>query len=258
MQNNQNDVREISPFDPTLAWEYYTTLENEFLEFLKYVPLKKEHYKVWSPHLGNILNNTGSVIDSFLKTSLFSDIFDNIDDIDSYRKQIGDNKKLNMSIYRTVFEEKYRLSNKKIFDLKTYSSIIPFSEWERKKSPGWWVGYTNYKHDQFTHKNSATVKTTLDTLGGLFLLNVIHLETRTILYREKLIESIIPLYGESLLDVILEIEPFKSHRKIRLKSRLFGYVFETEKEMSDGEKVTILSPWIHNTYRNPSPRLKNE
>ena len=255
MQNKKNVSVSIPLFDPTLSWEYYINLENEFLEFLKYVPLEKDHYKVWSPFLGNMLNNTGSVIDSFLKTSLFSDTFDDIDDVQDARKRFESNIKLDMNIYRSVFEKKYDLSKKKIFDLKTYSPFLPFSAWEKEKSLNWWADYTNYKHDQFTNRHKASLRTTLDALGGLFLLNVIHLETRMILFREGFIQSTSPLFGESVLEIIVNLEPFKSHNKIRAKSRLFGYIFETDKEISDIEKQGLLSPWIMNTYRDPSPRL---
>jgi hypothetical protein len=52
---------------PELVWEVYQSLEDEFLNYLKYVPLTPSHYEVWSTPLANLLNNIGSSVDSFFK-----------------------------------------------------------------------------------------------------------------------------------------------------------------------------------------------
>src|SRR5208337_1886939 len=129
------------------AWEQYTTLEEEFLRYLKYVPLDENHYNVWSLVLGDLLNNTGSVIDSFLKNAIYFDQFNDIQNIEKCRE---DEKYHNMATYRTIFDNFYNLSNKEIFENKSWSKIIPFSNWTNNKSPEWWKNYTDLKHDRFS------------------------------------------------------------------------------------------------------------
>jgi len=237
-----NNTRFIGFFENS-AWEQYTTLEEEFIRYLKYVPLEEKHYDVWSLVLGDLLNNTGSIIDSFLKNAIH---FNQLNDIQNIEKIREDEKCHNMKSYRMIFEHFYNLSNKEIFENKSWSKIIPFSNWSDNKSPDWWNNYTALKHDRFSNQKNATLKTTLDALGGLFLLNVIHLETRMILFRDGFIHS--PKLDHSFFRVLVsKKEPFDgTNRPVYAKSRLFGYVFETiSKKIDENEKLAILSPWFN-------------
>jgi hypothetical protein len=227
-----------------IAWEQYTTLEEEFLRYLKYVPLDENHYNNWSLVLGDLLNNTGSTIDSFFKNALFFDQFDEIPTI----KKIRTNEKChNMKTYREIFDDFYNLSNKEIFENKSWSKIIPFANWKENKTLDWWKNYTDFKHDRFSNRKKATFKITLDALGALFLLNVIHLETRMILFRDGFIHAPKPLDKNVFRETVSRKEPLDDlHRPIYAKSRLFGYVFEpTSSLIDDTSKITILSPWFN-------------
>ncbi|MHB8163261.1 MAG: hypothetical protein ACYDDV_02810 [Methanoregula sp.] len=139
------------------------------------------------------------------------------------------------------------MHNKAIFENKTLSKITPFSSWGNNKSPNWWKDYTDLKHDRFTNQKKATFKTTLEALGGLFLLNVIHLETRMILFRDGFIHAPKPLDYSIFREIISKNEPLDNiHRPIFAKSRLFGYVFEiSSKKIDDNGKISILSPWFN-------------
>jgi hypothetical protein len=233
------------------AWEQYTTLEEEFIRYLKYVPLDEKHYSVWSLVLGDLLNNTGSVIDSFLKNAIY---FDQLDEIQNIKKIRDDEKCHNMTTYRKIFDDFYKLSNKEIFENKSGSKIIPFSNWSDNKSPEWWKNYTDLKHDRFYNREKATFKITLDALGGLFLLNVIHLETRMILLRDGFIYA--PRLDHRILrSIISKKEPLDgTNIPIYAKSHLFGYVFElTYKKIDENEKIALLSPWFNESDFFPGP-----
>jgi hypothetical protein len=234
------DNLHLHRFDPNLVWEHYTTLEDEFIRYSRYVPFEKDHYEVWSPLLGDLLNNTGSIIDSFLKNAIYSESLDESKDIEIYRKS----KKHNMDFYRTIYENFYQISRKTIFDLKTNESITPFLKWSEGKAPDWWHCYTDLKHDRFTNKKKATLKVARDALGGLFLLNIAHVETRAILIRDKLIFSSNSPSGIRIISA-LGNEPFSDERQRWAKTRLFGYVFELKgRQIADYEKKALLSPWF--------------
>ncbi len=234
-----NNSRVYGSFENT-AIEQYTNLEEEFIRYLRYVPLDENHFTVWSLVLGDLLNNTGSVIDSFLKNAINSDQFDHIQNIEKMREDH------NMTSYRRIFDNYYNIHDKGIFENKTLSKITPFSSWGNDKSPDWWKDYTDLKHDRFTNQKKATFKTTLEALGGLFLLNVIHLETRMILFRDGFIHAPKPLDHSRFREIVSKIEPLDNiHRPIFAKSRLFGYVFEiSSKKIDDNGKISILSPWF--------------
>jgi hypothetical protein len=61
----------MTRFDPYSFWEDdYIPLEEEFLRYLKYVPLTSSHKKVWSLKLVNQLLIIGNSIESFFKSIL--------------------------------------------------------------------------------------------------------------------------------------------------------------------------------------------
>ena len=157
--------------NPELVWEVYLSLEEEFLNYVKYVPLVSNHSNVWSYPLANLLNNIGSSVDSFCKNAIFCESLDSVDEIQSIR---DDGNKQNMKFYRQIFDGKYHLSNKKIFELQNMSLISPFDKWRDGNTPIWWKDYTDIKHDRFRNKERATLNSTLEALGGLFLLFLNH------------------------------------------------------------------------------------
>jgi len=40
-----------------IAWTYYKSVEDDFIDYLDYVPWTNAHKKVWSPKLANLLLN---------------------------------------------------------------------------------------------------------------------------------------------------------------------------------------------------------
>ena len=226
--------------DSQLILEQYSSLEEEFVKFLKYVPLEEKHYDVWSFELSNILLNIGSIIDSFFKNSLYSPTFDGINNIDSYRQA----EKHNMEMYRDIYKSKYNIEKKRIYEIRNFSSIVPYKNWANNSSLDWWKSYTDIKHNRFKNKEKASLKSTLDALGGLFLALIIHFDTIPTLVDHDLIKSnnMAKPYFKSLL---LEGEPIKEFGAMPYyaKSTLFGYVYELEDyTYTDEQCRMILSP----------------
>lgn len=240
MATDSEDTKKIQFFDSYLAWEHYTNLEKEFIDYLRYVPLQKEHYNVWSPFLGDLLNNTGSIIDSFLKNVINSGSYHATYQFDDARKS---HQNFDMGLYRTFFESFHHFSQKTIYDLIIYEPITPFSSWKDGKSPDWWIRYTKIKHDRFSNKTEATIKTVLDALGALFVLNAVILDTRMILLRDGYIKSN-NVNMSKLIGLFQSDEPLKTDQIIYVKTRLFGYVYSIyPKDVAEIAKISILSPW---------------
>lgn len=234
-----SDVR--ADLNPHLVWDTYKTLEEELIQYIRYVPLVEAHYQVWSLYLGNLLNNIGSIVDSFFKNAIHSPSLDAFGGIDKYRNL----NHLDMGKYREIFEPFYQLSSKRIYELQNYSSIMPYSEWSDDKALSWWDNYTKTKHNRFQNREVATLKTTLDALGGLFLLNIIHLETRLALIDTNVING--GGYAKGYLkELMSEREPIKGESgwPIHLKSQLFGYVYKSKDwaHLCEDDHKQILSP----------------
>ncbi|WJI09506.1 hypothetical protein FGU46_05065 [Methanobacterium sp. CWC-01] len=247
-------------FNSYLFWEEdYRSCESEFLEFLTYVPLSDDHYNVWSLKLANQLLLIGSSIDSFFKSALYSLrkkwIYNHIesnkyysigldlgegfrwfcyngigyieedfkDESDFYCKLLKDAQP-NMGLYREMFEDYYHLSSKSVYVLRTEEELRPFQEWEDGRSPEWWKIYTDLKHSKFQNKKNATLKTVLDSLSALFLLNVYHIDNRKFLANHGILRGNINLNHPEFLNSREKIDTLEP---IIAKTDLFGYVWDT-------------------------------
>jgi len=226
--------------DSQLVCELYNSLEDDFLKIIKYIPLQESHYNVWSFYLSSILLNTGSTLASFFKNSLYSRVFDEIDNIAEYRSR----EDHNMDIFRKVYKAKYKIERKKIYELKNFTSIIPYGPWNCDGSLDWWNSYTKIKHDRFEYKEKASLKATLDALGGLFLSIVIHSDNIPILVDNDVIKGGGPP-KTYLKEVLVKGEPIEdfSGMPYYAKTKLFGYVYEIEgTTFTDENDKNILSP----------------
>ena len=219
--------------DPDLAWDEYKLLEENFIEYLRYVPLTSEHFKVWSLNLGDILIRTCSIIDSFFKRAMFCSELNSVKRIGWYRSLDG--KQINMGTHRDIFEDFYGLSSKKIIEIRKSNAFIPFSKWNSKKSPEWWDAYNLVKHDRFYCKKKATLEATTNALSALFILNVIHLETMPLLVDYDIIKS--NLAKGYLKSILSKKEPLDGIETVYAKTKLFGYVFKSIKSEPDVEWI---------------------
>jgi len=263
----------MSRMDSFLSWEEdYKSIESEFLNFVKYVPISKEHENVWSLKLANQLLLIGSSIDSFFKCALASfrrniiqkhinspkygtitfkkenqidkydydsigyTIEDFIAESKFYENILNENEP-NMGLYRDIFEDIYELSNKSIYVLRTEEKIRPFKGWENNKSPQWWIKYRALKHDKFQNRKLATLKTVLDSLAALFLLNVYHYENRKFLVDNNIIKSNIDLRSTDFF----YSKKFHTIQPVIAKTELFGFIWDTD-SLWDTYPWSILDP----------------
>ena len=219
----------VETLNPDLVWDEYKFLEENFVEYLRYVPLTNEHKDVWSLYLGDLLIRIGSILDSFFRRAIYSSVLDNATNITRYRAL--DDHKINMVVYRELYDPFYQLSSKKVYELQTFEQLNPFLSWSSNESPDWWNKYNHVKHDRFKNKKEATLKSVLEALSGLFTINVLHLETMPVLVDYGIINSIV-VKGH-IKDVLSKKEPLEELATIYAKTKLFGYVFESTKFKPD-------------------------
>ncbi|MEN6341760.1 MAG: hypothetical protein ABFC89_04285 [Methanospirillum sp.] len=240
--------------NPYTEWEEYQNIEEDFLRYLRNVPLAAAHFEVWSFPLSNFLINIGSLIDSFFKNIAFEESMRSALGIETIT---GEKGKSNIVRYQAVFEPFYSLSKSTIMELKNYSALFPFANWNmednrKPTAPSWWDAYTSLKHDRFQNNEQATLKNTLDALGGLFLLNVKSIETRRALLANRvIITSKFPF--DSATRMLEKNEPFNCFPGMYYaKTNLFGYVYETEGfALNEEHRKLILSPKYRGFF-NPS------
>lgn len=223
----------VETLDPDLAWDEYKLLEEDFVKYLKYVPLADEHEDVWSLYLGDLLIRIGSILDSFFRRAIFSPILDDAISINEYRAL--NDYKINMGTYKKLYDPFYKLSSKKIYELRTLKQLTPFSSWSLDDTPYWWENYNHVKHDRFKNKKEATLKSVLEALSGLFILNVIHLETMPVLVDYDIIHS--NLANGYLKSLLSDKEPLNVLETVYAKTTLFGYVFELTEYEPDFKQI---------------------
>lgn len=229
----------------TVSWEQYLSLEQNFLEYLRSVPLEKKHNEVWSYQLGNLIIDIGSVIDSFLRNSIYLQSLDSVPGIQEIRSK---EKKKGLSIgdYHKIYYKHYKLSSKSVYELRNYNKINPFYRWKSNPPPFWWTAYNKVKHNRFENRKRATLKSTLYALSALFLLNVTnpklvpYLVDIGVIHRMGWAEEYVKSH---IVDgSIVDVKP-AMHEPIHAKTELFGYIYPNKcSKFDEAEQKRILSP----------------
>lgn len=230
--------------NPSIIWNEYVYLEEDFIKCIRYLPLISENYNVWSAHFADLIIRIGSVFDSFLKRAIFCESLNDVDGIDECRKKYKNNK-IGIVDYHHIFEKYFKLSSQTLYEFSEFEIISPFSKWSGDYDClEWWGAYTALKHDRFVNKEVATLEATINALGGLFLLNVLYSETGPILVDNGIIKS--SYANEFLKDLVSGKQEIGGKVPIYAKTKLFGYVFELEmRPFSNEDKIYILSPSYH-------------
>lgn len=171
------------------AWDAYQQLERDFLEITNYVTLHPTHDNVYSEKLADLIIRTGGFVDTTFRHMIGYRGLDDQDGIEEKRRKVLKNQ-VTIEDYRECFEQYYHLSFLEL-DVRrnSYGKIRPFLDFATNVSPLWWKNYTKVKHDRFSNMNVATVWSSLESMGGLFLLNVFHMEGRDRLVDRGIIKS---------------------------------------------------------------------
>jgi len=174
-----------------LNWSLFRDIEDKVIASTKYVQLATQNLEVYSIEFANFLFQICINVEATFKAMLHSSCLSqdtNAQDIRNKEKR-GDD--LNMADYRKVFEPFYRLSQCEVVvsptDLKYM--LKPFDGFQADKSPIWWQTYNDVKHDLGVNFHKATLRAVLESLSGLFLLNVVHLDARNFLIENKILKE---------------------------------------------------------------------
>lgn len=174
-----------------LNWGFFRDIEDKVIASTKYVELATQNLEVFSIEFANLLFQICINIEVSFKAMLHSSCLSqdiNAQDIRNKEKRGYD---LNMAHYRGIFEPFYRLSQCEVVvspsDLKY--TLKPFDEFQADKSPIWWQTYNDVKHDLAANFHKATLRAVLESLSGLFLLNIVHLEARDFLIENKILKE---------------------------------------------------------------------
>jgi hypothetical protein len=164
----------LNMFNSGYSIEMYRIIEDDFVDFISYVPLEENHLKVYSPKLADIIIRCCNQIEAFFKEWLMLPSLDHLEQIEIYRSKINIKKgpRLKIEDYKYFFKPRLRLSEHCLFVPTLDKYISPFEEFNSEgKAPSWWTVHNNLKHHAFENRKEATLEVALYAISALFYLN---------------------------------------------------------------------------------------
>jgi hypothetical protein len=155
------------------SYRQYQIIEEDFLNFIKVVPLVSEHFTVHSPTLRDIIIRTCVQIEIIFKEwgkQNCSYYWKDNPLLDKYNKnnkgvrnwKIGDYHFLN-----EMFDDSHPVE---ILPLDIH--IMPFRSWASEKvPPNWWNVYNEIKHGGDNRSTNHNLLTALEALAALYLMH---------------------------------------------------------------------------------------
>lgn len=159
----------------SVYWQYYLTLEEDFIKTIRYVSITEDNYETYSVEYARLLLAICSEVDTIFKCLYFpriSSAQDDFKNIKHYAYAIAAVDKEGIFANSSVLLKRYQRGKE----------IKPFSEWEKlyvdgkKKlknftAPRWWKAYNDVKHHRSaTVMQKANLENVLNALCALFLL----------------------------------------------------------------------------------------
>jgi len=231
-----------SPFIRGLAWYRYKRLEEEFIEATRYFPFEERFENIWSEFFSDLLTKVGNSIDGFFRIMLDDVRFDSYSHVTALKNS---SKRKDIHYFRDFFDPIYRLSDvevKTAFGLTSYGTCCPyqgFLDVQNNKKPKWWDAYNHVKHGWYVNIEEATLKNTIESLAGLFVLNILHKESQEYLikYQDTITGAFLSSIGESQMLRILNASMIGIPKSWRhniwiAKTPLFMHTFRVDQSVT--------------------------
>jgi hypothetical protein len=149
--------------------QWYETLEEQAIDFLKYVPLQSRNLKTWFPRLSTVIVEACGLIDSILRYISPPEV--------KVNGKIKKRGKLKLPDYYELYATKLKLPECKVIVLTSPPAYrIPFGIWTKTakeksfESPKWWITHNHLKHKRIECFIEATLETAIDALAGSLLI----------------------------------------------------------------------------------------
>lgn len=227
-----------------LAVDGFLELEARFSAFVRAVPPSSEHSRVHSPVLASILLDACSLIETVLKSTMDSQRYNNIANIQQHRARRYAQAPpfLNINDLRAVFRPD-SLYAKPVWFLPRGESSFPWYVWRNQAgNPRWWSAYNDVKHSRFDNARRATLGTTMHAVKALFLTVVQSLD-----FRGRLVErGFVRCSGTSAQHLTTsaaswEPLPMQQQAPVVAVSALFGYKFLSHGSPARANSISVFT-----------------
>lgn len=147
-------------------WEYYLSLESNFINTFRYVALDEDNSNSYSIEYFGLIQSICSEIDAIMK--VLCELPGN-----------SDSHLANIFKYKEILESKNIFLHNDVITLRrsNYTNLMPFEDWKNTVPLNWWKNYNNLKHDRLGNIKSANQYNVLVSLSALYLLEIYLIKT---------------------------------------------------------------------------------
>jgi hypothetical protein len=225
----------MGEFEEGQCWAQYNYMEDEFLQFLVYVPYMKCRTNVFSPRLAEMLLEICGYIDSILKLMAGYEAFKSNSSIQELIAPKTARKR-GARYACGIFDRIYGLST------NNDSQVIAKLAWHGPKEmkpfasfKTWWNAYNNIKHSWSSSTiDQANMDNVLNSLAGAFLLNAVHVPSIEMFYKIGELKPFSVLHGGRI----------STEHDYSLDQELFTELIEETKKAAMMAKPVFLN-WNH-------------
>lgn len=137
-------------------WQYFLSLEDDFLRTLRFVELDKDNFRTYSIEFSKLLLLLGAEFESVCKELI------NFVDPSIKVGDIGDIKGGLLKCFPRICENEVRV-------VKYKFSYLPFENWDKGQKLTWWDSYNELKHNRLGNFRNANLESVLFAIGGLLI-----------------------------------------------------------------------------------------
>jgi len=168
----------MNEIESNLLVKWYEELENRLALVLNTVPYSSDTEDVFLPELPNILIDTCSLIDAFLRNGY----------VFKTSPPPKTRKELTINDFYTYYNNCFLLTDLNSIFLNVPAICVkPFGDWRRSKAPFWWSAHNKVKHDRIKQYKLATLKNAVHSVCALHQIISQHPSFLNSLIREEMI-----------------------------------------------------------------------
>jgi hypothetical protein len=140
-----------------LHWNYFLALEDDLVRLSRFVEFTKANFKSYSVDMARIILTSTSEVDVVSKLLCKKiNVKSKAERINQYRDEINTH-------FTEIRKFKVRIPR---YGLE----LKPWTNWSKNQTPYWWGDYNKIKHQRNDYFDKANLKTTLNSVAGLFIL----------------------------------------------------------------------------------------
>lgn len=213
-ENGENMINEAAGMN---IIEWYNALENQLIDFFKYVPPQSQNMRTWSPRLSTLVVESCGLIDSLLR-------YISPPKVQLHGKEKR-REKLELPDFAGLYSIDRQLPNRKVILLISPPEYrTPFGVWLNSlEAPSWWTANNHLKHNRIDCFTEANLETAINALAGSLVIIATTPQLIPVLVRKGYLD----LSGRHASSTIKNLQNYYGE-VITLETSLFAMSFSND------------------------------